>query len=225
MRRIDAGALKTFGIEPLQLMEVAGTQVARFVDDWLAGAAGTSIGVIAGAGNNGGDALTAARFLAQRGAQVTAWIVQPTRPNGLAARHARTLRAMGIACADAGVGLDLAVDLVLDGLLGSGIRLPLREDVAPIIAAMNASNAPIIAVDIPSGLDADTGAGDDRCVRAAATLTLGLPKPGMVGIPAVGRLFIADIGLPVALFGPDQDAVQALYRHGDLLELRPPKLE
>jgi len=159
MRRIDAGALKTFGIEPLQLMEVAGTQVARFVDDWLAGAAGTSIGVIAGAGNNGGDALTAARFLAQRGAQVTAWIVQPTRPNGLAARHARTLRAMGIACADAGVGLDLAVDLVLDGLLGSGIRLPLREDVAPIIAAMNASNAPIMRRRYPLGTRRGYGSG------------------------------------------------------------------
>jgi hydroxyethylthiazole kinase-like uncharacterized protein yjeF len=225
MRRVDAEAQRRFGIEPVQLMEIAGMQVARFVDDWIHGSAGKRIGVVAGAGNNGGDALVAARFLVQRGATVTAWIVEPTRPDGLAARHARTLRAMGIACVEARGGLDPSVDIVLDGLLGTGVRLPLREDLAAIIRAMNAWGSPIIAIDLPSGLDGDTGEGNDTCVRAAATVTLGVAKPGLVGMDAVGRLFFADIGLPAALFGSDRDAVQALYREGSLVELVPPQSE
>jgi len=219
MQAIDAEARAGFGIEPRQLMELAGFQVARFVDDWLGGAAGKRIAVIAGAGNNGGDALAAARFLSQRGGEVVAWILEARDPESLAASHARTLRAMGIPCATAMGTLDLDADVLLDGLLGTGIRIPLREPAAGLIRAINDAGRPVIAIDLPSGLDADTGAGDGSAVQAAATVTLGLPKPALRTARSGGRLFLADIGLPAALFGPARPAVQALYRSGDLVEL------
>jgi hydroxyethylthiazole kinase-like uncharacterized protein yjeF len=219
MRGVDAAAHATFGIAPRQLMEVAGFQVARVVDDWLHGAAGKRVAVIAGAGNNGGDALAAARFLAQRGGELVAWIVDPRDPESLAASHARTLRAMGIRCARATGTLDLDVDVILDGLLGTGIRAPLREPASRLIRAINDAGRPVIAIDLPSGLDSDSGAGDETAVQAAATVTLGLPKPALRRARSCGRLFLADIGLPAALFGAERPAVETLYRSGDLLEL------
>jgi NAD(P)H-hydrate epimerase len=91
-----------------------------------------------------------------------------------------------------------------------------------MIGEINQSGVPLIAIDLPSGLDSDSGEGDSTAVQAAATLTLGLPKPGLTSARSCGRLFLADIGLPPALFGKDRDAVGQLYRKADLLEvLRP----
>lgn len=219
MHDVDAAARTTFGIEPRQLMEVAGVQVARFVDDWLGGAAGKRIAVIAGAGNNGGDALVAARFLAQRGGEVVVFMVEAKDPDSLVAGHARTLRAMGIRCVTAMGNVDLDGDVLLDGLLGTGIRVPLREPAPRLIRAINEAGRPVIAIDLPSGLDADSGAGDESAVQAMATVTLGLPKPALRTARSCGRLFLADIGLPAALFKPARPAAEALYRAGDLVEL------
>jgi NAD(P)H-hydrate epimerase len=84
---------------------------------------------------------------------------------------------------------------------------------------MNAAGRPIIAIDVPSGMDADTGMGADTAVRAAATVTLAAPKAGLAGSTNAGRVFVADIGMPVALFGADRDKLAALYALGDLVEL------
>ena len=84
---------------------------------------------------------------------------------------------------------------------------------------MNASGRPIVAIDVPSGMDADTGVGAEAAVRAAATLTLAAPKAGLAGASNAGRVFLADIGMPVALFGADREALAALYAAGDLVEL------
>ena len=219
LRQADAESTSTFGIEPLQLMEVAGWQVARFVDTYVDGVRGTRITVVAGSGNNGGDALVAARFLLQRGAIVTASIVPARESNSLAARHARTARSLGIAILEAPQDIDSSADVIVDGLFGTGIRLPLREPAPAIIEAMNATGRPIVAIDVPSGMDADTGKGADEAVHAAATLTLVAPKTGLSLAPNAGRVFVADIGMPVALFGVDGMAIAALYAVGDLVEL------
>ncbi|MDQ6883136.1 MAG: NAD(P)H-hydrate epimerase [Candidatus Dormibacteraeota bacterium] len=219
MRRADAEAAQRFGIEARQLMEVAGFQVARFLAGRRGGVAGRRVAVVAGAGNNGGDALVAARFLSQLGAGVIAWILEARDPTSLAASHARTLRAMGIACRSATDSLDLSADLILDGLLGTGVRLPLRHPAPALISAINRSTSPVIAIDLPSGLDSDTGAGDALAVQAEFTVTLGLPKPALATARSPGQVFLADIGLPAALFGPDQAAVAAVYAEGSLLEL------
>ena len=205
-------------------MEVAGWQIARFVDAFMHGMNGRRVTVVAGSGNNGGDALAAARFLHQRGAIVSVSIVPSHDPSSLVAHHATTLRRMGIQTRDAPDGIGLATDAVVDGLFGTGVRPPLREPAPRIIQAMNATGRLIVAIDVPSGLDADTGIGADAAVRAAATLTLAALKAGLAGAPNAGRVFVADIGMPVALFGADGKALAALYAVGDLVELVDPEL-
>jgi NAD(P)H-hydrate epimerase len=224
LRRADAEAESTFGIEPLQLMEVAGWQVARFVDAFTDGIRNKRVIVVAGSGNNGGDALVAARVLLQRGAIVSASVVPSRDPNSLAGRHALTIRRLGIPMVDAPEGIDPSADVLIDGLFGTGIRLPLREPAAAIIEAINATARPVVAIDVPSGMDADTGMGAESAVRAAATVTLVAPKAGLAGTSNTGRLFVADIGMPVALFGADAEALAALYAVGDLVELVVPEL-
>lgn len=224
LRQADAEARSRFGIEPLQLMEVAGWQVARFVDALLHGIRGRHITVVAGSGNNGGDALAAARFLHQRGAIVTASIVPSRDASSLVAHHATTVRRMGIPVRDAPEGIEPTTDVVVDGLLGTGIRPPLRDPAPRIIEAMNATGKPIVAIDVPSGMDADTGLGAETAVRAAATLTLAAPKAGLAGARNAGRVFVADLGMPVALFGPLREALAALYALGELVELVDPEL-
>jgi len=219
LRAADAGAQQRFGIEPLQLMEVAGWQVARLTDAFLGGIRGKRVIVMAGSGNNGGDGLVAARFLHQRGAIVTASIVPARDPASPAARHAATLRSLGVPLVEAPTGIDADAEVIVDGLLGTGIRPPLRDPAPRIIAAMNATGRPIVAVDVPSGMDADSGAGAESAVRATATVTLAAPKPGLLSTVNAGRVFLADIGMPASLFMADGEAIAALYRMGDLVEL------
>jgi NAD(P)H-hydrate epimerase len=210
-----------FGIEPLQLMEIAGWLVAHFVDRFLDGARGKRILVVAGSGNNGGDALVAARFLHQRGAAVEASVVKAADASSLAARHVETLRRMGIALQLAPAGISSRVDVIIDGLLGTGIRQPLRQPAADIIQAMNAAGRPIIAIDVPSGLDADTGAGAETAVQATATISLATSKAGLRNAANAGRVFLADIGMPTKLFSTDAPTVERLYQVGELVELIP----
>jgi NAD(P)H-hydrate epimerase len=219
LRQADKQASSRFGIEPIQLMEVAGWQIARVVDDFVGGVRGKRVIVVAGSGNNGGDALVAARFLHQRGAHVRASVLPARDSNSLAARHERTVQGLGIATLEAPQGVDPSADVLVDGLFGIGIRLPLRDPAPRIIEAMNASRVPIVAVDVPSGLDADTGAGSESAVRASATITLVAPKPGLRGATNAGRILVADIGMPVAVFSSERAALAALYQIGDVVEL------
>ncbi len=221
MRAIDARAGSVYAIDTAQLMEIAGFQVARTAAVVLDGVQGKRVVVAAGGGNNGGDALAAARFLFQRGADVQVWMRAGQRLSPLAAHHRQTVERLGIALQDASHTPVPAGDLVLDGLLGTGIQLPVRADVADLIRAINQADIPVLAVDLPSGLDADSGAGQETCIQARWTVTLGLPKPALVTSPVTGRLFLADIGLPVALFGSLAGAVRQLYAAGDLVELMP----
>ena len=224
LRQADARARDEFGIEPLQLMEVAGWQVARFVEAFMDGVGGKRVLVVAGSGNNGGDALVAARFLHQRGASVSAAIVPGKDPGSLVARHTVTIARLGIRVSEAPAGIDPSADAIVDGLLGTGVRPPLREPAPRIIAAMNATGRPIVSIDVPSGMDADTADGSENAVRAVATLTLAAPKPGLTRAQNTGRVFVADIGMPVGLFLADRTAIEAIYRAGDLVELVKPDL-
>ncbi len=224
LRQADARARDEFGIEPLQLMEVAGWQVARFVEAFMDGVGDKRVLVVAGSGNNGGDALVAARFLHQRGASVSASIVPGKDLGSLVARHTVTIARLGIRVSEAPAGIDPSVDAIVDGLLGTGVRPPLREPAPRIIAAMNATGRPIVSIDVPSGMDADTADGSENAIRAVATVTLAAPKPGLTRAQNTGRVFVADIGMPVGLFLADRTAIEAIYRAGDLVELVNPDL-
>src|SRR5207245_11058487 len=117
-------------------MELAGLRAARVGVAVLDGGRGKRVVVAAGGGNNGGDALAAARFVFQRGAVVQVWMRANQRLSPLAARHRQTVERLGIAVRDASHTPLPAGDLVLDGLLGTGIQLPLRAEVAAMLHAI-----------------------------------------------------------------------------------------
>ena len=179
---------------------------------------GTRVVVLAGSGDNGGDALYAGALLARRGAAVTAVTVGPkAHPGGTA----ELLASGGRVTAEAG-DLIVRADLIVDGLLGIGGRGGLREPFAGLAAAAGqarARDATVVAVDLPSGIDADTGAVDGPAVRADVTVTFGAIKPGLLIDPGAGHagtVELIDIGLrpyldaePAAL-APQADDIGAL---------------
>lgn len=154
---------------------------------------GARVVLLVGTGNNGGDALYAGARLAGRGADVRALLLDPGRahPGGLRALYRAGGRAF-----DADPGLLPGADLVLDGMLGIGGRGGLRERAAEL--ALASRQLPTVAVDVPSGVDADTGWADQRAVRAEVTVTFGVLKAGLIvgpGARLAGQVRLADIGL------------------------------
>lgn len=170
-------------------MEAAGWQVARQCR-------GRTY-VVCGRGNNGGDGLAAARHLHRWGRFAGLACVDAAALSGPAAEQARALRALGVEIASEP---DFsAVQLVVDALLGTGLSRPAEGRIAEWIEAVNTSGRRVVSVDVPSGLDADSGHATGACVRATVTVTLGLPKPGLLtadGPDHAGEVWVADIGVP-----------------------------
>ena len=208
MSRVDRIMADELGVEVLQLMEVAGQAVASWARERFLGgdARGKTVHVLAGRGGNGGDGMVAARFLHGWGVYPAVWLSHDADTlRGAAAHQLRSLLALGLPIyppaqpgqQDAGRLPD--ADLIVDALLGFGLSGSPAEPAARLIAAANAHPAPILAVDLPSGLDARTGDPSHPCIRAAATLTLALPKTGLLAAaarPVIGDLAVADIGIP-----------------------------
>lgn len=227
MARADRAAIEELGVPVVALMENAGRQVAAVARLLLGGSvAGRRIVALCGRGNNGGDALVATRHLYGWGADARAVICgDPETLRDLPATERDALRAIGIRVARfAPDGPDeiAGADLLLDGLLGYGATGAPRDDVAGCIQVANRSGIPILAVDLPSGIDPDSGVPRGIAIRAACTVTLALPKRGLLApaaAPLVGALVLADIGLPAAAYG--RSDVSALYERGDLIRIIP----
>ena len=130
---------------------------------------------------------------------------------------------MGLPISDATLEPALpAADLIVDALLGFGLAGPPAGATAALIRAANAHPAPVLAVDLPSGLLATEGTPLDPCIQATATLTLALPKTGLLAPsarPVVGEIAVADIGVPPALYGRFGLAVGPLFARADTLDL------
>ncbi|MER5964289.1 NAD(P)H-hydrate dehydratase [Streptomyces sp. NPDC002057] len=178
---------------------------------------GARVVLLVGSGDNGGDALLAGARLARRGAGVTAVLLGAhAHEAGLAA-----LRAAGGRVADDPFAPLATADLVLDGITGIGGRGGLRPDAVPVARAARGSDAVVVAVDLPSGVDADTGEVAGEALRADVTVTFGTYKPGLLVDPArtyAGALRLVDIGLADELPGvPDLEALQ----HQDVARLLP----
>jgi NAD(P)H-hydrate epimerase len=219
---VDRLAVEEFGIGLPQMMEQAGSHLAEVVRLELGGdLLGRRVVVAVGPGNNGGGGLVAARHLANRGAAIRVVLARPALRLAEAARdELATLLQMGIACCVGAYDLPEAqlrevlagADLIVDAVLGYNASGPPHGEVEQLIARLDEANAPIVSLDLPSGLDADTGTAAGGVVSAHATMTLALPKVGLFGAPGralVGRLYLADIGLPAALYrrlGLDVDA-------------------
>lgn len=203
--RLDEAAVAC-GVTTLQLMEIAGWQVARCAWHHLGGAR-ADVSVVAGYGNNGGDGLVAARHLATWGCAVRVLVLgDDARVVGIVRDHVQSARACG-----AEVVIDAAVSavraciatatLVVDALLGTGLRSAPREAQAGAIRALNEAGTQVLSVDVPSGLDATTGEAFDPTVRATLTCTLTAMKRGLRGGDAgkfAGAVWVADIGMPAA---------------------------
>ncbi len=211
MRQIDRRAADA-GLTTDILMENAGRAVAEETMKLAAGVTGKRILVLVGPGNNGGDGLVAARLFTDSGADVTIYLCsrRPERDKNLELVRQRELN-IGSVDDDTGFsrleGLLGAADIVVDSVFGTGRSRALdgvfKEVMTRIIAAKKKKpQALMVAVDIPSGLDSDTGAVDPSCATFDATITLGYPKPGLFNFPGAdkaGKVIIADIGLPTSM--------------------------
>ncbi|MGV9802075.1 bifunctional ADP-dependent NAD(P)H-hydrate dehydratase/NAD(P)H-hydrate epimerase, partial [Mycobacterium sp. NPDC003449] len=180
------------------------TVIARELTTRTGGVAGRRVCAVVGSGDNGGDALWAATFLRRRGAAADAVLLRPERT------HAKALAAFRRAGGRVVSGITAATDLVIDGVVGISGRGPLRPDAA---AVFEANSAPVIAVDLPSGIDVQTGVADGPHVRAALTVTFGGLKP-VHALGDCGRVELIDIGLdlaPADLIGLQAADVRALW--------------
>lgn len=223
MRRVGRLMVWDYGIHPAQTLEASGRSLADLATAWLDGcAAGRSVLVLAGRSTHGGGGLVAARHLANRGADVQVVIAHPAESfTGLAARGLRTLWRMGVSVTEAEPGWDLpGADVVLDALVGGRLRGASSTENA-LLHLAQAHPAPVLALDIPSGVDGKTGAVGAPCLRAAATLALALPKTGLVRAPTsiVGALYLADIGVPAALYESLGLAVPPMFAQGAVVRL------
>jgi NAD(P)H-hydrate epimerase len=209
IRALDKLAIEQLGIPGIVLMENAGRAAAEFVYSLLPTAPRRRVLILCGGGNNGGDGFVIARHLHNAGVDVVNGLaVAPEHIRGDALTNYRIVERMRLAAVrafeDEGLeGIRAAAstaDIIVDALLGSGSTGPPREPIAAMIRIANvASPARRVAIDIPSGLDADTGQVFDPCIRAAATVTMvaakvGFSKPTAQAV--VGRVVVVDIGVP-----------------------------
>ncbi len=204
MAEVDRLMIEEFGIDLIKMMENAGLQLATLVRAYLGGqAAGRKVGVLAGRGNNGGGAITAARRLIGWGCEVDVMLAAPIDDfQGVPRRQLDIVSGLGASIRPFVAG-SLDYDLLIDGIIGYGLSGPARGTPAELIIAANDSDAATISLDVPSGLDVDQPKPAGVAVNAIATLTLALPKPALLdpaARPWVGELFLADIGVPEAVY-------------------------
>ena len=217
MRQIDQDTIEGIGIPGIVLMETAGSAIVRAIEQHYPRY--QRIGIFVGKGNNGGDGIVIARQLVHAGRDVHLFLVSPpdsfTGEAKINLQIAKRLTAsFGLQAAPKG-GLQIETiltdaefksntniancELLVDAILGTGLRGTVRDPIATIIKTINNLSIPVLSVDLPSGLDADTGHPLGTCVRADRTITIGLPKRGLLvhpGAELAGKLEVVDIGFP-----------------------------
>lgn len=217
MRQIDQDTIENIGIPGIVLMETAGSAIARAIERHYP--AYQRIGILAGKGNNGGDGIVIARQLAHAGRDAHLFLVSPAESftgeaqinlqiakrltasfGNLQAAPKGGLRIEEILYEKGGWRVRMAnCELLVDAIFGTGLRGIVRDPIATVINAINHRPTPILSVDLPSGLDADTGNPLGTCVQADRTVTIGLPKRGLLVYPGAelaGKLEVVDIGFP-----------------------------
>jgi NAD(P)H-hydrate epimerase len=205
MLAVDRAMVEDLHIELLQMMENAGRNLAhlaraRFLDG---DPVGKEVVVLGGRGGNGGGAMACARRLHAWGAHVRVLLATDSLAPATA-RQRDILQRMGVPVVRArpvDVGPDSS--LIVDGLIGYSLSGPPRGGAAELIHWANADATPVLALDVPSGLDATSGAIHSPVIRATATMTIALPKAGLraAGVADyVGELYVADIGVPPSLY-------------------------
>ncbi|MGH9194294.1 MAG: NAD(P)H-hydrate epimerase [Acidimicrobiia bacterium] len=194
MREVDRIAVEEFGLQILQMMENAGRALAEVAIELFNPKIAL---VVAGSGGNGGEGLAAARHLCNRGLDVSVCFVSPvSEMSREAAIQTGIIAAMSIGTVEEVV----TTDLLIDALFGYGLNRPPEGGAKSLIEQINDSPSAVLSLDVPSGLDATTGNAPGAVVWADATLTLALPKRGLVGAEQVGELYITDVSVPPGVY-------------------------
>ena len=209
MQNLDRLAVEEYAIPGIVLMENASKAVADTAVEMLQNNGGNSVVVVCGKGNNGGDGFGAARWLANYGYAVTVWYLGADLDDvqGDAALELAMLQNAGVDVLhlvdEEGlfvVEVDcLNSDLIIDAMLGTGFAGELRGNYKKLCQIINNSGTEVLAVDIPTGVNADNGTADEDAIDADVTVTMALVKAGMLQYPAkelVGELHVAEIGMP-----------------------------
>ena len=228
MVEVDRAMIEDFHIELVQMMENAGRNLADLARDRFLGGdpRAKMVLVMAGTGGNGGGALVCARRLHAWGARVEVFV---TRPEGdfapIPAHQLDILHRMRVPIAPAeAIDLARAAALVVDGVIGYSLDGAPRGGACELIRWANAQNAPVLALDAPSGIDTSTGTIYDPAVRATATMTLALPKEGLRAADVadhVGELYLADIGVPPSLYAGSALGLEVgpVFATGEIIRL------
>ncbi|HIE27492.1 TPA: NAD(P)H-hydrate dehydratase [Candidatus Poribacteria bacterium] len=232
MRSIDAQTIEMVGIPGIVLMENAGQAVTKIVKEILDD--GKRVAIFVGRGNNGGDGLVVARYLALSGFNVTIYLLsEAERFRGDAKTNLQIAQNLQLK-----IKLLLSQEqlsayrdeiqlcgVIVDSIFGTGLKGAVRGFAAELIAFINSTGKPIVAVDLPSGLDADTGRAESVCVHATHTVTIGLPKRGLMLYPGAdftGTLTVADIGFPQSIIDA-QDIKVNWVQKDEANRLMPPR--
>lgn len=210
VRAFDRWAIDTLGIPGVVLMENAGRSCAELIKEKLAGVTQPKVCIFCGTGNNGGDGYVIARHLLNSGFQVTVVVCgDPNRIKGDAKINLDILERLDqpierLSIADGDISrrirtLTGGADMLVDGLFGTGLSGQLSNEYQQLIESINAQDCPILAVDIPSGLDCDTGEPLGAAIRATYTVTFVAAKYGFTASSSAshytGEIFIASIGV------------------------------
>ncbi len=201
VRSIDRLASDRYGLPGIVLMENAARAVADAAWDMLDGRPGRVL-VLCGGGNNGGDGLAAARHLHNRGADVTVGLLaDPAHFRGDALTNWNVVRAMGLSARPYSAAMlnDPQLALIVDAIFGTGLDRPPRDPFTSVATRIDEIGVPVLAIDVPSGLDCDTGQPLGVCVSASRTVTFVAEKVGFAAEAAsqyLGAVSVADIGCP-----------------------------
>jgi len=235
MREADQATIEDVGIPEIVLMENAGRQVVSAMEATFASALEGRVAVLSGTGNNGGDGFVVARTLLQRGVDVAVFVVGSIAAvRGAARQNLELLGRLGVNAVeiDDEQAWDLhfseisKCSLIVDGLFGTGLSRPLSGMLETVVADVNTAGIPIVAIDLPSGLHADTPHLPGACIDASMTVTLAAPKLPLVLPPGemhAGEVVVADIGIPSPVIAQVDGAVVELLTQEEARALVDPR--
>ena len=231
MREVDRLMMEDFHISLLQMMEHAGRNLSEFSLNWLQKKISPKdrykIVVSCGTGNNGGGGMVAARFLAIKGHDIIVLLTgHSEKLKPVPANHWKTLQAMNIQTIEANSTDSIQVyndsDLIIDAVVGYSLKGELRGVPARVVRDIIQSGKAVVSLDVPSGLDATTGKSSPVCIKAVATMTLALPKTGLIIEQArdcTGDVYVADIGVPPVLYAQLGLPAVDLFQNSSIIKL------